>query len=200
MKCPACGASNGPGRSTCSSCMRPLGNQAQAESSSGPKYRSWTEESGKRPGYVAPSPSEMRQEEPQISAQNLDPAVAQEYYRQQTMSGYGENSSGMGAAAGVPADAQGFTAAGCVPFGLFAFANGQVALGIVGLIVCWIPVVSTLYALYIGQKGKELAWQGRRFNDINQFNDTMSAWNIAGWICLFLDKILYVIFVIGGGD
>ncbi|MEZ5336788.1 MAG: hypothetical protein R3F46_00860 [bacterium] len=176
--------------------MRPLGSSS-TQADSGPKYTSWTEQSGQRPGYAAPPPTPQRPPDEPVSAQNMDPHAAQEFYRQQSYQHHalGGNDSGSGSSAVAPAEAEGFNAGGCVPFGLFAFANGQVAIGVLGLICGFIPFASLIYVLIIGFNGKKLAWQGRRFNDVQQFVSTMDAWNTWGIVIFVLNFIIG--FVIG---
>ena len=174
--------------------MRPLGS-VKEDSKEEVRYSSWTEKSREKPAYARSDFTESVTSNQPVSAQNLDPAVAQEYYRQQQQKVMGGNSSGNGPQADIPADASGFTAAGCVPFGLFAFANGQIALGILGLISSFIPFLGLIYIVIVAMSGRKLAWQGRRFSDVHQFASTMEVWNVWGWVLFALNFITS--FIIG---
>ena len=172
--------------------MRPLGS-VKEDSKEEVRYSSWTEKSREKPAYARSDFTESVTSNQPVSAQNLDPAVAQEYYRQQERSKFGDNDSGQGSASHPPSDASGFTAAGCVPFGLFGFMNGQIALGILGLFTFWIPFVELIYILIVANKGKEMAWRFRRFNDIHHYNEVMGAWNAWGWGVYIFYKLLALI-------
>jgi hypothetical protein len=105
------------------------------------------------------------------------------------------NTSGMGTAYPAPAATQGWTFAGCIPFGLFGWMNGSTLWGALGLGGSFIGILGTIYAIYIGIKGKEIAWQNRRFDSEHQFNDTMRAWNNWGIFVLVAQIILAIIYV-----
>jgi hypothetical protein len=87
----------------------------------------------------------------------------------------------MGPGYPAPAPASGWTFAGCVPFGLFAFFNGSIVWGLVALLGGFIPYVGgvawLVYLIYIGIQGRELAWRSRRFANVQQYVETMNAWN-----------------------
>jgi len=96
------------------------------------------------------------------------------------------NTSGMGAAYPSPPEASGWTFGGCVAFGLFAFLNGSVLWGLIAVLGGMVPYVGGLagliYFIYIGVQGRELAWRGRRFDNVHQYVATMNAWNTWGLI------------------
>lgn len=109
------------------------------------------------------------------------------------------NTSGMGTAYPPPPQTQGWNFGGCVPWGLFGFFNGSTLWGVLGL-VAHFTGLSLVYAIYIGIKGKELAWQNRRFDSMMQFEDTMKAWNRWGIIVTVIEVVLlflYIVFVFG---
>jgi hypothetical protein len=116
----------------------------------------------------------------------------------------GGNTSGMGEGYPVPPEASGWTFAGFVPWGLFSFCNGNSTWGLIGLLL-WFFGFSMVYWIYIGITGKENAWRNRRFDSVQQYVDTMRAWNnwgigllIAGIAGIFLYFVL-VFAVIGAG-
>jgi hypothetical protein len=95
------------------------------------------------------------------------------------------NTSGMGAGYSEPMEASGWTFAGCVPFGIYAFVMGNVLWGVIGLVTQFSGLY-LIYAIYIGIQGKKLAWQSRRFDSVQQFGETQRTWNIAGVILLVI--------------
>jgi len=96
------------------------------------------------------------------------------------------NTSGMGPGYPAPAEASGWTFAGCVPFGLFAFFNGSIIWGLVAVLGGMIPyiggVAGLVYLIYMGVQGRELAWRSRRFANLHQYIATMNAWNTWGLV------------------
>jgi hypothetical protein len=105
----------------------------------------------------------------------------------------GTNTTNQGKDAIVPSEASGWTFAGFVPFGLFAFKHGLLWWGVIGILAC-IPslgiVLWLIYWIYIGVNGKKLAWRHRRFESAQQFRDTMRAWNMWGIILLPVTIVL----------
>jgi hypothetical protein len=174
--------------------MKPLRSEAPGESVKTPQYSSWSEKSREKPAWLKRDEDQAAFGPAPLSAQNMDPAAAQEFYRQQHESLLRDgNSSGTGAAAQLPDEARGFTAAGCVPFGLFGFFNGQIALGFIGLILCMIPVAELLYIFLVAFKGREYAWRGRHFHDMDEFHQVMEAWHIWGIGIWVVAKIVQIV-------
>lgn len=109
------------------------------------------------------------------------------------------NTSGMGPGYPLPQEANGWTFAGFIPYGLFAFLNGNTTWGVIGLLLS-IFGLHIVYVIYIGIKGREMAWQGRRFESVRQFSDTMREWNKWGLIVLIITGVailLYFLLVFG---
>ncbi len=55
-----------------------------------------------------------------------------------------------------------------------------------------------MYFIYIGIQGKQLAWQSRRFDSLQQYADTMRAWNTWGLVLLLVWVgliVLYIVFI-----
>jgi hypothetical protein len=106
----------------------------------------------------------------------------------------------MGPGYPAPAVASGWTFAGCVPFGLFAFFNKSVVWGLVGLLGGFVPIasifpiVALVYAIYIGIQGRELAWRGRKFASVGQYEETMTVWNTWGAALAVVSVLLGVLF------
>lgn len=60
----------------------------------------------------------------------------------------------------------------------------------VGLLAL-IPYVGFLVAIYLGIKGRELAWRNKRWESLQQFNRVQRRWSIAGAI------LTIVVFLLG---
>jgi hypothetical protein len=115
-----------------------------------------------------------------------------------------DNTSGWGYSKPAPERASGWSFAAAVPFGLFALYNGMHAWGVIGILLTvfglWcgplaLPFVIG-YVVYLGIKGRELAWRGRRFADTAQYEATMRVWNIVGAISLVIGPALALFWTI----
>ena len=166
--------------------MKQLRSETESEPAGNVKYSSWSERSGEKPAWLIDEESTKLAQSPPVSAQNMDPSAAQEFYHQQKQVSLVRNSSGMGAEALIPAEASGFTAAGCLPFGIFALYNGQLALGILGVVGQFFPPLNLAYIGIVGFHGKRLAWQNRKFESVEHFRSVMEAWDAwgLGWFAL----------------
>jgi hypothetical protein len=111
-----------------------------------------------------------------------------------------ENTSGWGAAYPLPREARGWTYAGIVPFGLFPLYNGLQAWGVAGLVLTALgfPLfflvwpLQLAYMIYIGLRGRELAWRSRRFRTLSEYEQAMHVWNVVGMISLIVGAFLLV--------
>jgi hypothetical protein len=104
--------------------------------------------------------------------------------------GYDPNPA-TGMAAAPPASAAGWTFAGFIPFGIFAFLNGNMMMGIIGLAVnILLCPLYIAYSIYIGIAGRKLAWENRQFSSVEEFESTMKAWNMWGMILLVVGIVL----------
>ena len=105
----------------------------------------------------------------------------------------------MGEAYPVPPEAEGWTFAGFIPWGLFSFINGNTLWGILYW-VSWLFGLVLIYVIYVGLYGKKQAWQQRRFDSLQQYVDTMTAWNTWGIVMLvfsLVGMVLYSLFFVG---
>lgn len=134
------------------------------------------------------------------------------YAAQQPQQGYGQNqpgygyslpadgnTSGMGEAYPVPPEAEGWTFGSFIPWGLFSFINGNTLWGVLYWVswFFWLPIV---YIIYVGMYGKKQAWQGRRFDNMQQYVDTMKAWNTWGIVMVVFTIAaiaLYFLMIVG---
>lgn len=102
------------------------------------------------------------------------------------------NTSGMGEGYPAPTEAEGWTFAGFIPWGLFSFVNGNMLWGILWWVLSFFSL-SIVYWIVVGINGKKQAWQGRRFDNVQQFQETMGAWNTWGIISLIAGIVMTVI-------
>ena len=115
-----------------------------------------------------------------------------------------DNTSGHGDVAAAPAGVGGWSFAAAVPFGLFALYNGMQVWGIIGILLTvfglWLgPLALPFcigYIVYLGIKGRELAWHWRRFADRTQFEATMRVWNIAGVFSLIIGPLIWLVWTV----
>jgi len=90
-----------------------------------------------------------------------------------------------------PASAAGWTFAGFIPFGIFAFLNGHTMMGVIGLAVnILLGPLYIAYAIYIGIAGRKLAWENRQFSSVEEYEGTMKAWHMWGMILLIVGIVL----------
>ena len=59
-----------------------------------------------------------------------------------------------------------------------------------------IPLVALGVQIYLGITGHKLAWQNRRFDSVQQYGETMKAWNMWGLIAFIAGVVLGIVYVI----
>jgi hypothetical protein len=82
--------------------------------------------------------------------------------------------------------------------GFWPFFHGMVVFGILYYVLCWIPFVSLIMAIWLGAKGNEMALKNRQFHDEAQFVAIQQAWTRWGFIILVISIGLGIIFGIIG--
>lgn len=92
----------------------------------------------------------------------------------------GDNTSGQGSGAIVPEEVKGWSWGGFFLTWLWGVFNG-VWLSLLALIVPW-PVMNVV----LGVKGRELAWQSKHWDSVEQFRSTQKKWDIWGVIISLL--------------
>lgn len=102
----------------------------------------------------------------------------------------GENTSGQGSSAVVPEEVKGWSWGGFSLTWIWGIFNG-VWLSLLALVVPW-PVMN----IVLGVKGRELAWQSKRWGSVEQFNDTQRKWTIAGIILGVLGIVIPIILIL----
>jgi hypothetical protein len=181
MYCPKCRTENPREAHSCLCCGAPL----EAVAGGAPLNPG-------EPAYAIPSPEHFRSGGWGIAASYQQPWESE------------ENSSGWGDTRQAPPWARGWSFAGALPFGLFAFCNGSQSLGVIGMLltVFGLPFVMLLwpfslgYIVYLGLKGRELAWRGRRFAGRRQYEQTMRVWHVAGALAMIVVPALYLVWIV----
>lgn len=101
------------------------------------------------------------------------------------------NTSGMGKDAIVPDEIKGWCWGGFGLNWLWAIFNNTW----IGLCV-FIPYVGFIMCFVLGMKGREWAWQNKRWQSIEHFNDVQRKWSIAA-VLFFLSSILVgILFIV----
>ncbi len=107
--------------------------------------------------------------------------------------GYGENDSGTGAMAQLPAELQG------VNFGAF-FASLLWSIfnkSYLGLLVL-VPAIGWVVPFILLFKGNEWAWQNRRFESVEQFRQVQQAWALWGVVFFLINGVFWLLMILGG--
>ena len=104
------------------------------------------------------------------------------------------NNSGSAEPWQVPRSVPGLTMAGFVPYGLYAFYNGMILWGVLGLLAnIFFAPLYLVYTGYIVFYGRSEAWRHRRFRTMADYEGTMSAWNTAGIVCCLLLALMILV-------
>ncbi|MBU0606438.1 MAG: hypothetical protein KKI08_01075 [Armatimonadetes bacterium] len=59
-----------------------------------------------------------------------------------------------------------------------------------------VPLASLAVQIWLGVAGHKMAWQNRRFDSMQQYKDTMKAWNLWGLIAFIASLLLAIAYVI----
>lgn len=89
-----------------------------------------------------------------------------------------ENNSGTGGPP--PPGVKGWSWGAFLLSWIWAIGN-QTWIGLLALI----PYVGFLVAIYLGIKGREMAWQNKHWNSVEHFNSVQRKWSIWGVVLVF---------------
>ncbi len=89
----------------------------------------------------------------------------------------GENNSGEGKGSVPPPGVKGWSWGAFLFNWIWAIAN-KTWIGLLALI----PYVGFIAAIYLGVKGRELAWQNKRWDSLEHFNRVQRLWSMWGAI------------------
>jgi hypothetical protein len=90
-----------------------------------------------------------------------------------------ENTSGRGKGHPIPDGVKGWSWGAFILSWIWAIGNGT-WIGLLGII----PYVSFIVRIWLGLKGRELAWQNKAWDSVEHFNDTQRRWSMWGVILL----------------
>lgn len=91
----------------------------------------------------------------------------------------GENNSGGGSSVVPPPGINGWSWGAFLLNWIWAIGN-KTWIGL----LCLIPYVGLIVAIYLGVKGRELAWRNKRWDSIDHFNAVQKKWSMWGVILI----------------
>jgi len=100
----------------------------------------------------------------------------------------GENNSGGGRASTPPPGVKGWSWGAFFLSWIWAAFN-KTWIGLLALL----PYVGFLVAIYLGVKGRELAWQNKRWEGLEHFNQVQRRWSIWGTILVLGAMVLGIV-------
>lgn len=89
----------------------------------------------------------------------------------------GENTSGMGKGVALPDGVKGWSWGAFLLNWIWAIGN-KTWIGL----LCLIPYIGFVVSIYLGIKGRELAWQNKRWDSLEHFNRVQRQWSKWGLI------------------
>ncbi|GAA5169889.1 hypothetical protein [Viridibacterium curvum] len=93
----------------------------------------------------------------------------------------GENTSGMGKGHPIPEDVKGWGWGPFVLSWIWALGN-KTYIGLLALV----PYVGLIVSIYLGIKGRELAWQNKRWDSVEHFNRIQRRWSFWALVLFIL--------------
>ena len=91
-----------------------------------------------------------------------------------------ENNSGMGRGVVLPPGVAGWSWGAFLLNWIWAIAN-KTWIGL----LAFVPYLGFLVAIYLGVKGRELAWCNKRWESVEHFNRVQKSWSMWGVILIF---------------
>lgn len=91
----------------------------------------------------------------------------------------GENNSGGGSSIVLPEGVAGWSWGAFLLNWIWSVAN-KTWIGL----LCFIPYIGFLFSLYLGVKGRELAWRNKRWESLEHFNRVQRKWSVWGGIII----------------
>jgi hypothetical protein len=99
-----------------------------------------------------------------------------------------ENSSGQGRSAVIPDGIKGWSWGALLLNWIWAVSNRAW----IGLLV-FVPYVGILVSFYLGFKGRELAWRGKKWDSVEDFNRVQKSWSKWGVIVTLASVALGIV-------
>ena len=103
----------------------------------------------------------------------------------------GGNTSGQGSGAPVPEEVKGWSWGGFLLSWIWAIGN-SVWIGLLALV----PYVGFIMSIVLGIKGREWAWQAKRWESVEHFKRVQKNWTIAGLIVAVIIPVIITLLVI----
>jgi len=97
----------------------------------------------------------------------------------------GENNSGGGPGTTPPAGVKGWSWGAFILSWIWALGN-RTWIGL----LCLIPYVGFLMAIYLGINGREMAWRNKRWDSLEHFNKVQRRWSIWALVLFGVPAIL----------
>jgi len=91
-----------------------------------------------------------------------------------------ENNSGMGKGIDIPDGVKGWSWGAFLLSWIWAIGN-RTWIGLLSLL----PYVGFFFAIYLGIKGRQWAWQNKRWDSLEHFNKVQRSWSFWGLILVF---------------
>ena len=98
------------------------------------------------------------------------------------------NTSGMGVHAKIPDGVKRFSAGASILSGPWGWGNKS-WLGL----AAYLPYVGVLFAIYLGFKGREMAWRNKRWESVEHFNKVQKKWDRWGILVAFVLLCLTIV-------
>lgn len=99
-----------------------------------------------------------------------------------------ENNSGQGKVAALPEGIKGWSWGAFLLSWIWAIGN-KTWIGVLAIV----PYIGFLFSIYLGIKGRELAWQNKRWDSIEHFQNVQKKWSFWGVL------VFATIFILGFG-
>ena len=103
----------------------------------------------------------------------------------------GANTSGQGSAAAVPEEVKGWSWGGFLLTWIWGIGN-NVMIALLALV----GPISFIMAIYLGIKGRELAWQSKRWDSVEHFNRSQRNWGIAGLFIAAIPVLIILLIIL----
>ena len=101
------------------------------------------------------------------------------------------NTSGQGSAAAVPEEVKGWSWGGFLLTWIWGIGN-NVMIALLALV----GPISFIIAIYLGLKGRELAWQSKRWDSVEHFNRAQKNWGIAGLLIAAVPVVIILLIIL----
>jgi hypothetical protein len=91
-----------------------------------------------------------------------------------------ENNSGGGSSIDIPPGVKGWSWGAFLLNWIWAVSH-KTWIGL----LCLVPYIGFIFSIYLGLKGRELAWRNKRWEDLEHFNRVQKKWSVWGLIIVF---------------